>query len=47
MLRIKLEAKKEVEVTREMVFMKTTYEQEASICPECGSRNLINDRESG
>jgi len=27
--------------------MKTTYEQESSICPECGSRNLINDRESG
>ena len=30
-----------------MIFMKTTYEQASSICPECGSRNLINDRESG
>ncbi|MCK4438336.1 transcription initiation factor IIB [Candidatus Bathyarchaeota archaeon] len=30
-----------------MVFMKTTYEQASSVCPECGSRNLINDGESG
>lgn len=43
MLRGKLEAKNE----RERGFMKTTYEQESSICPECGSRKLINDRESG
>ncbi|MCK4703706.1 transcription initiation factor IIB [Candidatus Bathyarchaeota archaeon] len=27
--------------------MKTTYEQASSVCPECGSRNLINDGESG
>jgi len=27
--------------------MKTKYEHESSICPECGSRNLINDKESG
>jgi len=30
-----------------MRFMKTTYEQASSVCPECGSRNLINDGESG
>jgi len=30
-----------------MIFMKTTYEKASSICPECRSRNVINDRESG
>jgi len=30
-----------------MSFIKKTCEQEYSICPECGSRNLINDKESG
>jgi len=28
-------------------FHEETYEQASSICPECGSRNLINDRELG
>jgi len=27
--------------------MKTTCEQESSVCPECGSRKIINDGESG
>jgi len=31
----------------QMVFMKTTYERASSVCPECGSMSLINDRESG
>jgi len=30
-----------------MSFMKKTYEQASSVCPECGSKNLVNDRESG
>lgn len=30
-----------------MVFMKTTHERASSVCPECGSRNLINDGDSG
>jgi len=30
-----------------MIFMNTTYEQASSICPECGSMNLVNDNESG
>jgi len=34
-------------MSRQMIFMKTTYEKASSICPECGSKKLINDRESG
>jgi len=30
-----------------MSFMKKKFEQTPSICPECGSRNLIRDKESG
>jgi len=34
-------------MSRQMSFMNTTHEQASSVCPECGGRNLINDRESG
>ena len=37
----------ELEEKREMSFMKTPHEKTSSICPECGSKNLINDSESG